>query len=78
MNFDQALDDAGALITVLGLLAVIPLIVVMAQNISNQNFDMTAAFKVGIYGIIEAAKPAIIPTVIIAISLWFIANRKGR
>jgi len=74
MDFGQAVDDAGALLTLLGLLAVIPVLLVMTQNIGNPDFDMRAAFLVSIYGIVEAVMPAIVLTLIVAVVLYFVAN----
>lgn len=74
MNFGQAVDDAGALLTLLGLLAVLPVLFVMTQNIGNPDFDMRAAFVYSVYGIVEAVMPAIALTIIVAVFLYFLAN----
>lgn len=74
MDFGQAVDDAGALLTLLGLLAVLPVLFVMTQNIGNPDFDMRTAFLYGIYGIVEAVMPAIVLTIVVAVLLYFLAN----
>jgi|JXWS01.1.fsa_nt_gb hypothetical protein len=74
MDFGQAIDDAGALLTLLGLLAVIPVLFVMTRNIGNSDFDMMSAFVYAINGIVEAVMPAIVLTIIVAVLLYFIAN----
>jgi hypothetical protein len=74
MDFGQAVDDAGALLTLLGLLAVLPVLFVMTQNIGNPDFDMGAAFVYSIYGIVEAVMPAIILTLVVAVILYMLGN----
>jgi hypothetical protein len=74
MDFGQAVDDAGALLTLLGLLSVIPILFVMTQNIGNSDFDMMSAFVYAINGIVEAVMPAIVLTIVVAVVLYLIAN----
>lgn len=74
MDFGQAVDDAGALLTLLGLLAVLPVLFVMTQHIGNPDFDMGAAFVYSIYGIVEAVMPAIILTLVVAVILYLLGN----
>lgn len=74
MDFGQAVDDAGALLTLLGLLSVIPILFVMTQNIGNSDFDMMSAFVYAINGIVEAVMPAIVLTIAVAVVLYLIAN----
>lgn len=74
MDFGQAVDEAGALLTLLGLLAVIPVLFVMTQNIGNPDFDMDAAFVYSIYSIVETVMPAIILTFVVAVVLYLLGN----
>ena len=74
MNFGQAFEDAGNLLTLLGLLAVMPVVLVMTQNMTNPNFDMIAAFEAAIFGIVDAVMPAFVATFTLAVILWAVAN----
>ncbi|OYR66957.1 hypothetical protein [Halorubrum ezzemoulense] len=74
MDLGQAVDDAGALLTLLGLLSVIPVLFVMTQNIGNSDFDMMSAFVYAINGIVEAVMPAIVLTIAVAVVLYLMAN----
>lgn len=70
MEFGQAFDDAGALLTLLGILIVTPIMLLMARNIGNPEFDMNAAFLEGISGIVGAIMPALIPTLAVAVLIY--------
>ena len=74
MDFWQAVDDAGGLLTLLGLLSVIPVLFVMTQNIGNPDFDMMSIFIYAMNGIVEALMPAIGLTIIVAVTLYLLAN----
>ena len=74
MDFGQAVDDAGGLLTLLGLLSVIPVLFVMTQNIGNPDFDMMSIFIYAMNGIVEALMPAISLTIIVAVTLYLLAN----
>ena len=74
MAFGQAVDDAGGLLTLLGLLSVIPVLFVMTQNIGNPDFDMMSIFIYAMNGIVEALMPAIGLTIIVAVTLYLLAN----
>jgi hypothetical protein len=74
MDFGQAVDDAGGLLTLLGLLSVIPVLFVMTQNIGNPDFDMMSIFIYAMNGIVEALMPAIGLTIIVAVTLYLLAN----
>ena len=74
MDFGQAFDNAGTLFTLIGLLAVIPILFVMTRNMGNSEFDMTSAFTAAIFGLVEALMPALFATVFLAVILYLIAN----
>ena len=74
MDFGQAVDDAGGLLTLLGLLSVIPVLFVMTQNIGNPDSDMMSIFIYAMNGIVEALMPAIGLTIIVAVTLYLLAN----
>lgn len=74
MNFAQAFDDAGAIVTLIGMIPVAFLILIMSMNMDNPNYDMMVAFERGMYGIVEAVMPALGITLVIAIGIWIIAN----
>lgn len=70
MEFGQAFDEAGALLTLLGILIATPIMLMMTRNIGNPEFDMNAAFLEGIYGIVGAIMPALIPTLAVAVLIY--------
>lgn len=74
MDFGEAFDSAEILITFLGLLAVMPVLFLMTQNITNPEFDMFGAFEVAIYGIVGALMPALIPTLLLAAVIVFLTR----
>lgn len=77
MNFGQAFEDAGALLALLGMIPVALLLIVMSQNIGNPEFDMLAATEAGILGVVEAIRPAIFLTGLLAVGIWLAANAQG-
>lgn len=74
MKFGQAIDDAGELLTLLGLLGVIPVVFLMTQNITNPDFNMIAAFETVVYGVVFAITPAIFLTLVVASLLWVLSK----
>lgn len=78
MDFGDAWEDAGAIITLLALLPAFMLLFVMSRNMTNPEFDMLAAFETGILLIVDAILPALGATLVLALLLYVIANTSGR
>lgn len=66
MGFAQDFEDAGAIITLIGLLPAGFIVLVMTQNMTNPEFDMIAAFTAGIDSIVHAVAPAPVLALLLA------------
>lgn len=69
MGFAQAFEGAGAIITLIGLIPVGLILLVMTQNMTNPEFDMTAAFTAGMESIVHAVAPAPILALLLAFTI---------
>ena len=78
MDFGQAWDDAGAILTLLALLPAAFITLVMTQNIGNSEFDMFSAFEAGVEVIVGAVIPALGATFILALFIYAASNSSGR
>lgn len=78
MNFGQAWDDPGAILTLLALIPAAFIILVMSRNIGNSEFDMISAFETGMVVIVNAVIPALGATFILALIIYTAANASGR
>jgi len=74
MNFGQAWDDAGAILTLLALIPAALIILVMSRNLGDPEFDMISAFETGMGVIVEAVIPALGATLILALFIYAAAN----
>lgn len=74
MRFARAFDDAGTLLTLLGLLAVVPVLTLMTRAIGNPEFDVLGTFELVVYAIVDALMPAFLLTSILAIGILVIAK----
>jgi hypothetical protein len=70
MNFGQAWDDAGAILTLVALIPAAFIILIMSRNIGNPDFDMISAFEIGIGVIVTAVIPALGATFILAVIIY--------
>jgi hypothetical protein len=81
MSFGEALEDAGHILKLLGLLTAIPILIIMSQNMANPNFDMIGTAEIAIYNIIDAIIPAILTApgllLLIAVALFLADNDFG-
>lgn len=78
MNFGQAWETAGAILTLLALLPAALIILVMTQNIGNPEYDMKSAFDAGMEAVINAVVPVFGVTIVVALMIYFIANSSRR
>lgn len=78
MNFGEAWENAGAIITLLALLPAFGLLLMMTQNMTNSEFDMVAAFETSILLISDAILPVFGATIVLALILYIGVNASGR
>jgi len=77
VNFGQAWDVAGAILTLLALIPAGFIALMMSWNLGNPNFDMISAFNSGMNAIVNAVIPALGTTVILALIIYIAANSSG-
>lgn len=76
MQFGEAFDGAGAILTLLGLLTAVPIIFLMIRNMGNPDFDMHGAFTEGIFAIVAALMPAIVLTLFLGILIYLYSRMR--
>lgn len=59
MSFEDSIDDADDILTRIAMLPVTVVLLIMALNFGNQNFDALAYFELGIIMWAEALVPSI-------------------
>lgn len=77
MGFGQALDEAGAIITLIGLLPAAVILFVMTRNIDNPEFNMMAAYTAGMKLIAQSLVPVLGLTIILAVVIFLIRAGNG-
>ncbi|ELZ06797.1 hypothetical protein [Natrialba aegyptia] len=77
MGFAQDFEDAGAIITLIGLLPAAFIVLAMTRNMTNPEYDMTAAFSAGMESIVQALVPAIGLTLVLAAAIFLIQVGSG-
>lgn len=69
MGFAQDFEDAGAIITLIGLLPAAFIVLAMTRNMTNPEYDMMAAFNSGMELIVSAISPAPVLALLLAFAL---------
>lgn len=78
MNFGQAWDDAGAILTLLALIPAAFIILVITRNFGNPEFDMISAFETAMMVLVNAMIPALGATFFLALIIYIAANFSGQ
>ncbi len=77
MGFGRDFENAGAIITLIGLLPATFIVLAMTRNMTNPEYDMTVAFSAGIESIVQALVPAIGLTLVLAAAIFLIRAGSG-